>query len=396
MRIAICTECYVPEVNGVVYHINTLCEGLKEAGHEVLIVKPDFKSKEYTIENDILTSPAIKLRRMYDYSFAYPKSRKRLKLLKDWKPDVLHIHNEYSQGLFAIYASKKLGIPVVYTIHTMYYDYLHYLGIFERLKITKKFVDSFLKKFVNASEAVICASRKLEKFMTRLTTTQPIHMIPNTCIVKDFDYKTLDQNTFKELKEKYKVNSENLNVCFCGRLAAEKNLNKMLKIWKEILPDLPKAKLIIIGDGPDKKALENKAKSMGLEESVVFTGKIHHDYIKYYYHMCNAYFMVSTSENHSISALEATACGLPIIHLYDEQNEYQYIEGLTGFAFHDNEELKKIFKKIEKLTKSDTSNNDFKDTLIQKASESDYRQATEKIIAVYNQSIESYKKKQKN
>lgn len=140
MRIAIVTECYVPEVNGVVYHIETLSKGLREAGHQVLIVKPDFNVKRHIIKDNILYSPAVKLKNMYDYSISYPYSKTRLKLLKEWKPDIIHIHNEYSQGIFALYAGKKLGIPIVYTIHTMYYDYLHYFGILQNLKVLKKAV----------------------------------------------------------------------------------------------------------------------------------------------------------------------------------------------------------------------------------------------------------------
>lgn len=393
MRIAICTDCYIPEVNGVVYHINTLYEGLKEAGHEVLIIKPDYKVKKHTIENDVLNSPAIKIKKLYDYSFGFSKSPKRLKILKEWKPDIIHIHTEYSQGHFGLYAAKHLKVPVVYTIHTMYYDYLHYFGKLQNWKITKNFVDHMLLKFINTSEAIICASRKMDKFIKSLTSEKPIHVIPNTCIVKDFAYEKLDKDLFEKLKRENEIDSENLNVCFCGRLAAEKNLKKMFEIWKEILADIPKAKLIIIGDGPQKSELEETSIKMGLNDNILFTGKIDHNLIQYYYHMCDAYFMVSTSENHSISALEATACTLPIIHLYDEANEYQYVEGLTGFAFKNIDGLKEIFYKMCELKKSKGAMEDFKAKLLKKAQEGDYRHATKEIVEIYNKAITTYKNK---
>ena len=78
-----------------------------EAGHQVLIVKPDFKAKRHCLENDILYTPAVKLKNMYDYSVSYPYSQTRLKLLKEWNPDIIHIHTEFSEGIFALYAGKK-------------------------------------------------------------------------------------------------------------------------------------------------------------------------------------------------------------------------------------------------------------------------------------------------
>lgn len=388
MRIAIITECYVPEVNGVVYHIETLRKGLIEAGHKVLIVKPDFNVKRHCIKNDILYSPAVKLKNLYDYSISYPYSKTRLRLLKEWQPDIIHIHNEYSQGIFALYAGRKLGIPIVYTIHTMYYDYLHYLGILKNLKAIKKAVNWGILKYTEASKAVICASTKMENFLRLCKVSTPIYKIPNTCITSDFAEETLDKNLMQKLKEDYNVSPDYLNLCFCGRIAAEKNLSLMLEYWKKIIAEMPKSRLFIIGDGPSKEELELKAKELKIEESVIFTGKISHELIKYYYHICDAYIMTSLSENHSISALEAIACGLPIIHIYDATNEEQYIDGLTGFAFNNFDELIKILHTVYEKNHNFAKGNRLKDQITKSALKGDYKAMTKKIMDIYTQAID--------
>lgn len=385
MRVAIVTECYVPEVNGVVYHIETLCKGLTEAGHQVLIVKPDFNVKRHVIKDNILYSPAVKLKNMYDYSISYPYSKTRLKLLKEWKPDIIHIHNEYSQGIFALYAGKKLGIPIVYTIHTMYYDYLHYFGILQNLKALKKAVHWGILKYTESSKAVICASTKMENFLKICNVTTPVYKIPNTCIAGDFAEETLDKNLMQKLREDYNIGPDYFNLCFCGRIAEEKNLMLMLEYWKKIGAEIPKSRLFIIGDGPLKTELELKAKELGIEESVIFTGKISHDLIKYYYHLCDAYLMTSLSENHSVSALEAVACGLPIIHIYDATNEEQYIEGLTGFAFTKLDELIKILHTVYEKNHNLPIGQRLKDKVTQSALNGDYKVMTKKIIDIYTQ-----------
>jgi len=386
MRIAIVTECYVPEVNGIVYHIETLRKGLLEAGHQVLIVKPDFKAKRHCLENDILYTPAVKLKNMYDYSVSYPYSQTRLRLLKEWKPDIIHIHTEFSEGIFALYAGKKLHIPIVYTIHTMYYEYLHYLGIFQNLPVVKKAVNWGILKYTNASKAVICASTKMEDFLKQCNVTAPIYKIPNACIAGDFAESTLDEKVMQKLKIDYGIKPEDLNVCFCGRIAEEKNLSFMLDYWKKIIEEIPNARLFIIGDGPSKPDLEEKAKEIGLDKSVIFTGKIAHELIKYYYHLCDAYLMTSLSENHSVSALEAVACGLPIVHIYDKINEEQYVQGLTGFVFNEIDELIKILKDIyEKNRKA--KGNRLKDKIAAFAERSDYKAMTAEIVDVYKNAV---------
>ena len=386
MRIAIFTECYVPEINGVVYHIETLRRGLIEAGHAVLIVKSDFKTRRHYIEDDILYSPAVKLRNLYDYSISYPYSKTRLRLLKEWAPDVIHIHTECSQGIFALYAARKLQIPVVYTIHTMYYDYLHYFGRLQNLRALKKVVNWTILRYTNAAKAVICASVKMEEFLQLCGVTTSIYKIPNACISGDFSEQMLDKDMLQNLKDKYHIRPTDFNLCFCGRIAEEKNLSVMLDYWKTIVADMPCGRLFIIGDGRSRVGLEQKAKELGLEQSVLFTGKVPHELIKYYYHLCDAYFMTSLSENHSVSALEAIACGLPIVHMYDKTNEDQYIEGLTGFAFTETDTLLTILRTIYEGNHGGAKKR-LKNEVITATTKDDYRAMTGKICEVYEQVI---------
>lgn len=385
MRIAIIAEYYLPEINGVVYHMEALRKGLIEAGHEVLIVKPDFKTKRHHISDGILYSPAVKLHNFYDYSFAYPYSRTRLKLLQKWQPDILHIHTEFSQGMFALYAGRKLHIPIVYTCHTMYYDYIHYFGILQNFKAAKTFINWSLLKYAKAAKAVICASTKMEQFLKQCKITTPIYKIPNACITADFAENTLNRTVLDNLKIQYDIKLSDFNACFCGRIASEKNLELTLEYWKNFIVEQPNSKLFIIGSGPAKNELELLAKDYGLENSVVFTGAVPHETIKYYYHLCDAYIMTSLSENHSISALEAIACGIPVVHLYDQENEDQYIEGITGFVFKDSHSftatLNNIYEKKQQYTHS------VKEKIQLAVENDDYQTMTRKILAIYNKVI---------
>ena len=383
MRIAIIAEYYLPAINGVVYHMEALRAGLIEAGHEVLIVKPDFNAKHHHITDGILYSPALKLPNLYDYCVSYSYSKSELKLLQEWKPDILHIHTEFSQGLFALYAGRKLNIPIVYTCHTMYYDYLHYLGVFKNFKAAKSFVNKSILKYTNSAKAVICASTKMEDFLKRCNVTTPIYKIPNACITTDFAEETLNQEVINNLKLQYAIKPEDFIACFCGRLASEKNLSLTLEYWKQFVDRMPNAKLFIIGNGPARAELEQEAKDYGLTHSVIFTGAVPHETVKYYYHLCDAYIMTSLSENHSVSALEAIACGLPVVHLYDKENEDQYIEGLTGFAFKDSTAFVKILHDIYDKKQHAEGGETLKEEINSAMAQDNYQTMAQKIAEVY-------------
>lgn len=383
MRIAIIAEYYLPAINGVVYHMEALKTGLIEAGHEVLIVKPDFNAKHHHITDGILYSPALKLPNLYDYCVSYSYSKSELKLLQEWKPDILHIHTEFSQGLFALYAGRKLNIPIVYTCHTMYYDYLHYLGVFKNFKAAKSFVNKSILKYTNSAKAVICASTKMEDFLKQCNVTTPIYKIPNACITTDFAEETLNQEVINNLKIQYAIKPEDFIACFCGRLASEKNLSLTLEYWKQFVDGMSNAKLFIIGTGPARAELEQQAKDYGLTNSVIFTGAVLHENIKYYYHLCDAYIMTSLSENHSVSALEAIACGIPVVHLYDKENEDQYIEGVTGFAFKDTAGFNSILHNIYNRKQCTNDGKTLKEEISAAALENNYQTMTKKIVDVY-------------
>ena len=128
MRIAIFTETYLPQINGVVTHIKILKEGLEALGHTVLIVTADSKTRKHYIDGDVLHCPAHNLKRIYGLDLASPVSRARLHYLREFNPDIIHVHNEFSIVLSGMNIAKFLHVPVFYTLHTMYDDYIYYFA----------------------------------------------------------------------------------------------------------------------------------------------------------------------------------------------------------------------------------------------------------------------------
>ncbi|MBQ3141006.1 MAG: glycosyltransferase, partial [Clostridia bacterium] len=95
MKIALFTETYTPYINGGVVHVRLLKKGLEALGHEVLVVTASSKVSTHTLRDGVLYCPAVEMKKIYGYGLASPVSRSRLKLIADFNPDIIHIHNEF-------------------------------------------------------------------------------------------------------------------------------------------------------------------------------------------------------------------------------------------------------------------------------------------------------------
>ena len=146
MRIALFTETYLPSINGVVTHVKTLKEGLEALGHTVLVVTADSRVNNHVIADDVMYCPAVKLKKIYNYDIAPPISKERLDKIKSFAPDIIHIHNEFGVGISGVLIARTLKVPLVYTLHTMYDDYVYYVAKNKRLRQDCNFRQPPLRK----------------------------------------------------------------------------------------------------------------------------------------------------------------------------------------------------------------------------------------------------------
>ena len=350
MRIAIFSETYLPDVNGVATHIKTLKDGLEALGHEVLIVKADATSRKNFIEKDVMHCPAITAKRLYNYSISSPVSIQRLTMLKKWNPDIIHIQNEFGIGLSGAFIAKMLKKPLVYTLHTMYDDYIYYIAHKPFVPLVKTMSHKYCKSLAKKASALTGASQKIEDYFRECGVSKPVNIIPNAVELDIFAKDKISKNQLIDIKQKYNISDDLTVACFCGRLGKEKSVDVLLNYWAEKVKADDKLRLFIFGDGPDREELQELAKELHIDNTVFFTGKVQHTELPPYYAVCHMYITASLSENYSISMLEAMASGLPVVHLYDEKNESQTIEGLNGFVFHNSDEMYETITKIRDMT----------------------------------------------
>lgn len=352
MRIVLFTETYLPHINGVVTHVKILRDGLLQQGHEVLVVTADYQTRHHYIKDGILHCPAIKSKRFYGYGVASPFSRRRLKLVQDFHPDIIHIHNEFGIGLSGIFAAKQLHVPLVYTLHTMYDDYLYYVAPRHLLRAAKKVSHDYFRLLGNAATELTGPSPKCQEYFQQIGVKKDVNVIPNAVELDDFSPDRISAENKAAFRRRYQIPDDVMIACFVGRLGHEKSVDVLLDYWARTITPEDKIMLCIIGGGPVQEELEQQAKDLGIGSMVVFTGAVPHDQMPPYYASCDVYVTASLSDTNSISMLEGMATGLPVLRRYDALNENvdQVRDGVNGYIFNSPEEMAAELRRIKNLS----------------------------------------------
>lgn len=345
MRIALFTEAYLPYLNGVVTHVKILKEGLEELGHQVLIVTADAGANRHYIEDGVLYCPAAQIKKLYDYSIARPVSRRRLKLLDAFEPDVIHIHNEFGIGLFGVLAARSLGVPLVHTLHTMYDDYIYYVAPRPLTNVTKRMTYRYARFLAGRAQALTSPSSKALNYYKLAGVTKPVHIIPNSVETDIFSPTAATPEEKLMLRQRFGIPDEATVAIFVGRIGKEKSIDVLLKAWKEQCADNAALFLAIVGDGPFLDEYKALAAELGIK-NMIFTGRVPHEELPPYLCMADVYVSASTSEMHSISMLEGMASGLPVLQRQDPENKGQILGGVNGYIFESAEEMGERMREI--------------------------------------------------
>ncbi|MCH5325081.1 MAG: glycosyltransferase [Eubacterium sp.] len=356
MRVALFTETYLPTINGVVTHVKTLKDGLEALGHTVLVVTADSRFNNHVVAEDVMYCPAVRVKKIYNYDVAPPISIERLEKIKNFAPDIIHIHNEFGVGISGILIARQLNVPLVYTLHTMYDDYVYYVAKKAALgKLVTSATHFYAKMLAATASAITGPSLKVSEYFKKCGVKKKIYVIPNSVELDKFDPDNIDRQEAVEFRRSLGFADDDTVFCFCGRLGKEKNVTLLLKYWAEHVKPTDKLKLYILGEGPLYEQHVEEAQQFGISDTVKFAGRVEHDDLLMHYACCDAYITASLSDTCSISMLEGMAMHLPVLSLADRLNEGQVIDGVNGYNFKNSTEMYELMKKIRDMSDAELS-----------------------------------------
>ena len=302
MKIALTIDSFVEGQGGVSTAVAALARNLRKHGHEVMVYAAADPSHENS-DLDVVGLRALRYER-------FPGGRVPMapialvQELADFGPDVIHNHSMGTMGLQALAAAHLLCIPILATCHVFLAGFLKYAPIsLEGLPLTKDVAWRYTTAFFNRFLQVTTPSTAMQCELVAHGLYAPVTAISNG----------VDTELFCPAQETITEDLRPLTLLHVGRLGYEKRVDIVLRAFARLVGDYPKARLLVVGDGPETKALQTLADDLRVSNQVHFSGSIPHHHLPDIYRLADLFITASTIETQGLVVLEAMASGLPIV-----------------------------------------------------------------------------------
>ncbi len=306
-------------------------------GHQVRVLTLSESPHSYR-EGDVTYIGAVSA------GMIYPGARLRtapamalLRELAAWHPDVIHSQCEFSTFLMARRLAAATGAPLVHTYHTVYEDYTHYFSPSRRWG--RAAVAAFSRWVVGQTACVVVPTDKVRCLLEGYQVERPIHVIPTGIDLSRF-LRPADSSRLAALRAGLGLSPEELVLVYVGRLAEEKNISQLLRHLASM--ERPQLRLLLVGDGPYRPALENQVRGLKLEKQVIFAGMVPPEQVPDYYRLGDLFVSASSSETQGLTYLEALASGLPALCRQDDCLAGVVMDGVNGCQFRDGVEFRRF------------------------------------------------------
>ncbi|MDM7321850.1 MAG: glycosyltransferase [Gammaproteobacteria bacterium] len=311
MRLLMVSDVYFPRVNGVSTSIQTTRRALDQLGHEVTLIVPNYPQPHADDEglvripgHRVLLDPEDRLMRWSELMRLGPN-------LASHEYDLLHIHTPFAAHYAGLRLARSLGLPVVETYHTFFEQYLeHYIpflpGTLLRLAARRLTVSQG-----NAVDTLIAPSLAMRDQLLRYGVRTPVEVIPT-----GIDLTAWRGPEAPDPRPALGLTANQPMLLYVGRMAFEKNIEFLLKMFTHVLGQRPDARLVLAGEGPAETHLRRQVGLLGLQEQVRFVGYLPRDgALQALYRAADAFVFASTTETQGLVLIEAMALGTPVVAL---------------------------------------------------------------------------------
>ena len=324
LRIAVVTETWPPEVNGVAMTLAKLVQGLSHRNHDVQLIRPrqtktDSPMNATSLEEVLMRGMPIP--RYPELKLGLPSKKT---LVKTWtlrRPDVVHIATEGPLGWSALQATKVLKLPVTSDFRTNFHSYSKHYGV----GWLRKPIVAYLRKFHNATACTMVPTKELMRTLSENGFAN-LKVVSRGVDTKLFNISKRDTS----LRSSWGATDNTKVLISVGRMAPEKNLDQVLKTYEALKLTGQSFKLVMVGDGPLKEQFQKRY------PEIIFPGMLSQTNLATYYASSDLFIFPSQTETFGNVTLEALASGIPVL-AFDCAAARDWVQtGINGWLVAEN------------------------------------------------------------
>jgi 1,2-diacylglycerol 3-alpha-glucosyltransferase len=355
MNIAIFTNNYFPNPFGVTGSVESFRKQFERMGHTVYIFAPFYKN--YQDENPnacpkenfsgkifgrVFRYPALDISFKIKFPIAIPYSRKIDKILSGLEIDIIHSQHPNLLGTAAAKWAKKKNVPLIFTWHTLYEQYTHFVPIIPD-KIAANYIIKKAVRYANQADYVIAPTASVVEILKKWgVANQNIDDIPTGVEPDEFEHPDRDK-----IRKKFGIAEDEILLLLVSRLTAEKNIEFLFDSLFELIRKNIKVKFLIAGDGDLTPKLKKITLERGISDWVIFQGIVPREEIKDYFAAGDIFVYASKSETQGMIITEAMYSGLPIVAVRATGAQDLIQDGINGILVKDDK--KEFSDAVEKL-----------------------------------------------
>jgi glycosyltransferase involved in cell wall biosynthesis len=331
MNIVMMTNTYTPHTGGVARSVEWFSEELRRLGHRVLVVAPSFDDMPAD-ERDVVRVPAIQNFNGSDFSVRLPIPGLLRTAIDEFQPELVHTHHPFLLGETALRIAALRNLPTVFTHHTMYEQYTHYVP--GDSPAMQRFAVRLATEFANLCDHVVAPSESIANVLQQRGVTSDITAIPT-----GIDTAHFARGTGSAARRKYDIPGDAFVVGHVGRLAPEKNLAFLARSVCRFLQSHPKAHFLLVGDGPSLDEIRKVCNSQNVEKQLHHPdGLLDGQDLVDAYHAMDVFAFASHSETQGMVLAEAMAAGVPVVAVDAPGGREVVCDTINGRLLPDDDE----------------------------------------------------------
>jgi len=324
LRIAVVTETWPPEVNGVAVTLAKLVQGLSLRNHDVQLIRPRQAKTDVSINDSKLEEVLMRgmpIPRYPELKLGLPSKKTLIKTWTMRRPDVVHIATEGPLGWSALQAAKVLKLPVTSDFRTNFQSYSKHYGV----GWLRKPIVAYLRKFHNATACTMVPTKELKRTLSENGFLN-LKVVSRGVDTQLFNLKKRDQH----LRNSWGADEKTKVLISVGRIAPEKNLDQVLKTYAALQFMGDQIKLVMVGDGPLKEQFQQRY------PEIIFPGMLSQTELAKYYASSDLFVFPSQTETFGNVTLEALASGIPVL-AFDCAAAKDWVQtGMNGWLVSEN------------------------------------------------------------